>query len=124
MQHPWFGGGFGGWIYLSLPTGAFRAWHSAYIEIAAEHGFPGLVLWSGLVLSSLVSLTLLIKRNQRWQILGLTDQAAMLRASLAAYMVGAAFLSIAYWELLYLLLASAILVSRFARTDRRHDWLN
>jgi probable O-glycosylation ligase (exosortase A-associated) len=118
MQHPWFGGGFGGWIYLTLPVGASRAWHSAYIEIVAEHGFPGLVLWGSLVFGSAVSLSVLIARNRRWQLPGLTDQAAMLRASLAAYLVGAAFLSIAYWELLYLLLACAILLSRFAKVAR------
>jgi len=117
LQHPWFGGGFGGWIYLTLPVGASRAWHSAYIEIVAEHGFPGLVLWGSLVFGSVVSLSVLIARNRRWQLPGLSDQAAMLRASLAAYMVGATFLSIAYWELLYLLLASAILVSRFAKLE-------
>jgi probable O-glycosylation ligase (exosortase A-associated) len=118
MQHPWTGGGFGSWIYLSLPVGASRAWHSAYIEILVEHGIPGMVLWGSLVFGSAVSLTLLIARNRRWQLPGLTDQAAMLRASLAAYMVGAAFLSIAYWELLFVLIASAILLSRFARAER------
>ncbi|MDZ7594743.1 MAG: putative O-glycosylation ligase, exosortase A system-associated [Thiobacillus sp.] len=118
LQHPWFGGGFGGWIYLTLPVGASRAWHSAYIEIVAEHGFPGLLLWGSLVFGSVVSLSVLIARNRRWQLPGLTDQAAMLRASLAAYLVGAAFLSIAYWELLYLLLACAILMSRFAKAER------
>ena len=118
LQHPWFGGGFGGWIYLTLPVGASRAWHSAYIEIVAEHGFPGLVLWGSLVFGSVVSLSVLIARNRRWQLPGLTDQAAMLRASLAAYLVGAAFLSIAHWELLYLLVACAILLSRFAKVAR------
>jgi putative inorganic carbon (HCO3(-)) transporter len=118
LQHPWFGGGFGGWIYLTLPVGASRAWHSAYIEIVAEHGFPGLLLWGSLVFGSVVSLSVLIARNRRWQLPGLTDQAAMLRASLAAYLVGAAFLSIAYWELLYLLLACTILMSRFAKAER------
>ena len=118
LQHPWSGGGFGGWIYLTLPVGASRAWHSAYIELVVEHGFPGLTLWGSLVFGSAVSLTLLIARNRRWRLPGLTDQAAMLRASLAAYMVGAAFLSIAYWELLFLLVAGAILLSRFAEAER------
>lgn len=63
-------------------------------------------------------MSVLIARNRRWQLPGLTDQAAMLRASLAAYLIGAAFLSIAYWELLYLLLACAILISRFAKVAR------
>jgi hypothetical protein len=75
-------------------------------------------LWGSLVFGSVVSLSVLIARNRRWQLPGLTDQAAMLRASLAAYLVGAAFLSIAYWELLYLLLACTILMSRFAKAER------
>lgn len=117
LQHPWLGGGFGGWIYLSLPTGGHRVWHSAYIDMLVEHGFPGLILWGGLLLGSVASLTRLIARKRRTPGPGLADHAAMLRASILAYMAGAAFLSIAYWELLYLLLASAILVRRIARTE-------
>jgi putative inorganic carbon (hco3(-)) transporter len=115
QAHPLFGGGFQGWVYLSLPTGWPLDWHSAYVEMAAEHGFVGLGLWLGLLLGSLLALTRLIwlgrHRRQPW----LADHAAMLRASLAAYAVGAAFLGIAYWQLLYLLLASAILLARCAR---------
>ena len=118
LQHPWIGGGFGSWIYLSLPVGGSRAWHSAYIEIAVEHGFAGLVFWAGLVLGSVVSLTLFLARNQTRELPGLRNQAAMLSVSLIAYLVGAAFLSIAYWELLFLLLASAMLHARFVREAR------
>lgn len=118
LQHPWFGSGFGGWIYLTLPTGASLAWHSAYIELLAEHGFIGLGLWTGLVVGSVASLSWVIGRNRKRPASGLAEQAAMLRASLAAYLVGAAFLSIAYWELLLVLLACAILVSRFERAER------
>lgn len=119
LQHPWTGGGFEGWIYLSLPMGGgSRVWHSAYIDLLAEHGFVGLALWGMLVVGSVMSLTRVIWGNRHWQVPGLTDQAAMLRASIAAYLVGAAFLSIAYWELLFVLVASAILVSRFAKAAR------
>lgn len=118
LQHPWTGGGFGGWIYLSLPAGGSRVWHSAYIDLLAEHGFVGLALWGVLVVGSVLSLTRVLRGNRRGQVPGLSDQAAMLRASIAAYLVGAAFLSIAYWELLFVLLAGAILISRFAATDR------
>jgi len=114
LQHPWLGGGFGGWVYLTLPVGASRAWHSAYIELLAEHGFVGLALWAALILGSVLSLTRMLWRRQRT----LADEAAMLRASLAAYLVGAAFLSIAYWELLWVMVACAILVSQFAKAAR------
>lgn len=118
LQHPWAGGGFGSWIYLSLPTGGSRVWHSAYIDLLTEHGFVGLGLWGMLVLGSVLSLTRVIWGRLRWQAPELTDQAAMLRASIAAYLVGAAFLSIAYWELLFVLVASAILISRLAKEER------
>ena len=110
-EHPWIGGGFGGWVYLTLPVGGSRAWHSAYIELLAEHGFVGLALWAALVLGSVLSLTRVLWRRRSM----LTEEAAMLRASLVAYLVGAAFLSIAYWEVLFVVVACAMLVTRFDR---------
>lgn len=120
LQHPWSGGGFGGWVYLTLPAGASRAWHSAYIELLAEHGFIGLGLWALLVVGSVASLSRLVWRNRYGAAADRAHEAAMLRASLVAYLVGAAFLSIAYWELLFVVIACAILASRFDRLARRH----
>lgn len=117
LQHPWFGGGLGGWVYLSLPTGGIRAWHSAYVGMAAEHGLVGLLFWCTWLFGTLMNLTWIVWRSKRRGVVWLTDQAAMLRASLAAYALGSAFLSIAYWELLYLLLVAAILTSRLARQE-------
>jgi putative inorganic carbon (HCO3(-)) transporter len=118
LLHPWLGGGFEGWIYLSLPQGGSRDWHSAFVEMAAEHGLYGLALWCTLVFGSLASLTRLIWINRRWRLPWLSSHAEMLRAALAAYTVGAVFLGIAYWELLFLLIVSAILLERFARLER------
>lgn len=119
LQNPWTGSGFGGWIYLSLAAGGGpRVWHSAYVDLLAEHGFVGLTLWIILVAGSVLSLTWVIWHRRRWGVPALTDQATMLRASIAAYLVGAAFLSIAYWEILFVILASAILISRFAKLER------
>lgn len=121
MQHPWFGAGFEGWVYLTLPTGGSLDWHSAYVEMVVEHGLPGLALWGMLVFGSLISLTRLIWRNRQWRLPWLTGHAAMLRAALSAYGVGAVFLGIAYWELLFLLIISAILLERFARLARMRE---
>lgn len=117
LERPWFGGGFQGWIYLSLPTGGHLDWHSAYVEMATEHGLVGLGLWLALLGGSLVALTGLIWRGRRQGQPWLENHAAMLRASLAAYMVGAAFLGIAYWQMPYLIVLSAVLASRFARGE-------
>jgi putative inorganic carbon (hco3(-)) transporter len=115
LEHPWFGGGLGGWIYLSQPTGDFRAWHSAYVGIAAEHGLVGLALWCALLFGTIAELSVCAWRHRAlpW----LTDQATMLRVSLVAYAVGSAFLSIAYWELLYLLLVAGMLIARLGRRE-------
>ena len=114
LERPWFGGGFQGWIYLSQRTGGLVDWHSAYVEMAAEHGLMGLALWSALLLGNMGALTWLVWRGGRLRLTWLENHAAMLRASLAAYLVGAAFLGIAYWQMVYLLMASVILLRGFA----------
>jgi len=101
-EHPVFGGGFEGWIYASLATGGLRDWHNAYIEIAAEHGLPGLALWLALIVGSMLSLG----RSARGPG-GRADACVMLRASLAGYASGAMFLGTAYWDLAYWLVAAA-----------------
>jgi putative inorganic carbon (hco3(-)) transporter len=116
-EHLLAGGGFEGWIFISLPTGGLMDWHNAYVEIASEHGLVGLVLWGLLLFGSMASLTRLVwlgrVRRDSW----LVDHGAMLRASLVAYAIGAVSLGIAYWEFLYLLIVGAMLVSRFAREE-------
>lgn len=114
-RHPWLGGGFQGWIYLSQPSGRMLDWHNAYIKIAVEHGLPALVLWCALLFGSIARLSVLLHRNGRWRLPWLDNHAAMLRAALAAYAVGAVFLGISYWPLLYYLVVSAILLEHFAR---------
>lgn len=117
VKHPWFGGGLGGWIYLSLPIGWPLAWHSAYVGMAAEHGLVGLGLWCALLFGSIVDLSVIAWRHRRGGLSELADQAAMLRVSLVAYAVGSAFLSIAYWELLYLLIAASIVTRRMVAAE-------
>lgn len=117
-RHPWVGGGFQGWIYLSLPMGAELDWHSAYIKVAAEHGLTGLFLWGSLVFGSMLNLTWLLHKNRSWRLPWLDNHAAMLRASLAAYAIGAVFLGIAYWELLFYLIVSGMLLNHFANLSR------
>lgn len=117
LAHPWLGAGFESWVLFTPPDAQFRAWHSAYVQLAAEHGLAGLALWSGLLGATLWQLTRLIGQGRRRGLPWIADQAAALRATLVAYLVGAAFLSIAYWELLYLLLAAALVLGARAREE-------
>lgn len=118
---PLTGVGLDGWkevnLSLTRETPAALDWHSAYVEILVEHGIPGFVLWATLLFGSLVSLSWLVRQGRLKGSAWTFDASAMLRASLVAYAVGGLTLGTAYWELLYLFLAFAILVSRLSETD-------
>ena len=108
-SHPILGGGFDGWRYITQ-----RDWHSSYIEILAEHGIPGAVLWGALTFGTLLSLTRLIAKTRKRPDCRLEfDMATMIRASLVAYLAGSLTLGITYWDLVYQLVFSAILLKTF-----------
>lgn len=114
-EKPVFGGGFEGWIYATLSTGGSRDWHNAYLEMAAEHGLAGLGLWALLLFGSMASLTRLIMQAKSRKLEWVLAYGAMLRTSLAGYAVGAIFLGIAYWELLYWLIGATVILRQLAR---------
>ena len=120
-RDPWTGSGFDGWRLLTaVPSGensiSQRDWHSAYVEILAEHGVPGFALWSLLLLGTLIELTRLVARGRRTADPWLADCGAMLRAALVAYLVGALTLGIATWELMFQLLTYALVATALVKT--------
>lgn len=119
VNHPWLGAGLQSWILFTPPDAELRAWHSAYVQMAVEHGLVGLGLWGFLLIATLFQLSRLIALGRSVAAPWISDQAAALRASLVAYLVGAAFLSIAYWELLYLLVAAALVLQYQAYSSVR-----
>ncbi len=119
-DRPWLGGGFKSWIYSTLTTGSSMAWHSAYIQILTEHGYVGFLLWSAL-LGSTVLLGLLAPFRKPRVVNGTLpsmadprDVQATLALALLGYLVGAVFLSIAYWELVYWLITLAAISADLA----------
>lgn len=120
-KHPWTGAGFDGWRYLSAaPKGenslSQRSWHSAYIQILTEHGVPGFVLWTLLLAGTLIDLTRLVAHGRRSKDSWLSDCGATLRTAFVAYLVGAVALGIATWELMFQLMAYAMVARGLART--------
>lgn len=118
LQHPLRGTGFEGWIEMHSRRDAPIDWHSAYVEITAEHGFPGLLLWGSLLLGSMANLTKLAWQARRgrsptW----IADYGTLLTASLAAYATGSLFLGTTYWELLYQLITISILVTKLGKAS-------
>ena len=117
-QNPWVGGGFKGWIYTTLATGGSLAWHSAYIQQLTEHGMVGLGWWLSLLVGTIAGgLLATFRRDSRLvePTHPVREYQAAIAIALAGYAIGAGFLSIAYWELVYWLIAAAAIAAGLAR---------
>jgi len=114
-----FGGGFAistGIVfaaYAPVPDDVHAA-HSIYFQVLGEHGFVGLGLF--------LLLWFLVWRTASWlrsngprhpESAWTADLGAMCHASIAAYLVGGAFLSLAYFDLPYDILALLVVARRW-----------
>lgn len=114
QDHPLTGAGFDGWKLVNNYT-THIDWHSAYIEILAEHGFIAFGIWVVLLGGTMWSLMRLAAPGQGSAVPGwVVSYCHMLSVSLLGYAVGALFLGIAYWDILYHLIIIAVLVEKFA----------
>ncbi len=85
--------------------------HSIYFEILGEQGYPGLILFSAILFFSFRNCAVVKKKTRdvldlKWAF----DLSRMLQASFVAYAVGGAFLGLAYFDLLYHLIALTVLL--------------
>ena len=117
VKHPLVGNGFDSWPILSASNGGIMDWHSAYIELLAEHGFVGLVIWGGLIAGTLLSLGFLARSGRRTKQPWVASYAGMLQASLVAYLAGALTLGIAYWELPFWSIICTAVMVRLAKNQ-------
>jgi O-antigen ligase len=93
--------------------------HNSYVQAGAELGIPGLVLFLGLLGTALQSLRRVARDALRVHPAGseLSRLAQCLMAALIGFAVGAFFLSLAYADMLYALLAFAVALTKIARGD-------
>jgi len=120
LDHP-FGGGF--WVldhdevfdrYLTTYLRSQSA-HNIYLEVLSDHGFPGLALYIGLILSSYLSLFRLkwaLRNNPKAE--WLVNYCKMIQISLTAFMVGGMFLPLSYWDFFYHLISFVVLLRAIA----------
>jgi probable O-glycosylation ligase (exosortase A-associated) len=121
LAHPFTGGGFDFYSpdtyatyfpeFLEHWRGKVWSCHSLWYTIFGEHGFPGLLLWLGLIGSYLFSLRQIrtygeIHAGSSWMV----QCADMLQIALIAYMVGGTFLDVAYFDMFYYLVAVIVIV--------------
>src|SRR2546425_656076 len=90
--------------------------HNSFIQAGAELGIPGLLLFVGLIASTFASLRRVARRALRTDPSALTVPrlAESLMAALVGFVVGAFFLSLAYADMLYALMALAIALGKIA----------
>ncbi len=84
--------------------------HSIYFQVLGEHGFVGLILFLMLFALSWRDGSFILKQTRgvaalKWA----SDLAAMIQVSMVGYIVGGAFLGLAYFDLPYLLIAILVL---------------
>lgn len=126
LHRPLLGGGFN--VYQSVPTwqsygpeGATpRAIHSIYFGVLGEQGFPGLLLFLGLLFVSWKSCSRVRRRSgqipeEKWAF----DLASMLQVSLVAFMAAGAFLPMTYFDLAYQLMALSACLELYVRQPAR-----
>jgi probable O-glycosylation ligase (exosortase A-associated) len=93
-----------------------KAFHSVYFEILGEHGWPGIILFAGLVLTSLISLQNVVREARLTpELAACRDLALALQASLAVMLACGLFIGVAFQPMLYYLFALAACVSHHAQ---------
>ncbi len=109
--------------FQGFTPGAFHVWapepenfhdaHSIYFQVLGEQGYPGLFLFLLILLLTWRNAAVvmrLARGDPQW--LWAYDLAAMIQVSLSGYLVGGAFLGLAYWDLPYTLAAIVVLMRR------------
>jgi putative inorganic carbon (hco3(-)) transporter len=95
--------------------GTNRAAHSAWLGILAELGYPGLILFVTIVLSSLLACGRVRRAARRREVSeALGAYAVALETALIAFIVGGSFVSFQYCEMLWHFFALSVAVERVA----------
>ena len=113
------GGGFNFWsaeIYDSYGVAFIKPQyaHSIYFQMLGEHGWPGLLLFLAMIGATWMQARRLIRQTSSttdlaWE----NDLCRMVQVCLVAYMVGGAFLGLAYFDLPYHLVGMVVIVSDY-----------
>ncbi len=91
-----------------------RAAHSIYFQVLGEHGWIGLVLYVGVFALTWRGASRLRRRARGDpDLLWVRQLASMCHVSLAAYAVGGAFLSLAYFDLPYNIMIIVVVTERW-----------
>jgi probable O-glycosylation ligase (exosortase A-associated) len=94
--------------------------HSIYFEVLGEQGYPGLAIFMGIMIASLLRLQRL-RRDTRgdpeWK--WIRDLAEMLQCSIVAYALAGSFLGLAYFDLYYYIVIAGVILDVVYMDEKR-----
>ena len=96
-----------------------RAYHSAYFEMLGEQGYPGLVLWLLISLTGLVRMEILRRRYRDGDLAWAGSLAGALQTAHIVYLLGAAFIAIAFQPFVYMLIGAQIGLDTYLSRKRQ-----
>ena len=93
--------------------------HNSFVQVGAELGIPGLVLFVGAIVTALLALRRVARSALRIgaAALRVSRFAQSLMAALVGFAVGGFFLSLGYSDMLYTLLALAVGLAKVATAE-------
>jgi len=106
----------GGYEFIRLTNGVDC--HSIYFEILSEHGWPGLAMFLLLGVFTwrkLGGIRKLTKKRPEFR--RASDLASMIQVSLAGYATSGAFLGLAYFDFIYVLVVLTVVLDAIVRRD-------
>ncbi len=95
-------------LYFKYVPGASEVhnFHSIYFQFLGEHGFPGLLIFLGLILSSLMTANSIMRMaRHRPDLQWARDLAAGIQISIVGYCAAGTFLNLGFYDLFYVLVA-------------------
>ncbi len=115
------GAGFDSWSRLTFAQYApnpshVQAAHSIYFSVLGDHGWLGFTLWLGILITAWRSNSWIIKNARTYeQLKWAVDLARMLQVSMVSYASAGAFLSLAYFDLPWHIIAIIVLVKEIVK---------
>ena len=105
-------------VQNTLEVDKARAYHSAYFEMLGEQGYPGLAIWLAISLGGLVRMEVLRRRYREGDLAWAGALAGALQTAHLVYLLGAAFIAIAFQPFVYMLIGAQIGLDTYLARQR------